>query len=91
MRKNKKHFISSFLLFSSIVSLSISGCESNNVETIKYGAVTVANDIENGSVSASKLGNVKIDTIVTIIASPNEGYEIDSYYLNDTKLDSNTF
>lgn len=91
MRKTKSILISSFLLFSSIVSLSISGCESNNVETIKYGAVTVANDIENGSVSASKLGNVKIDTIVTIIASPNEGYEIDSYYLNDTKLDSNTF
>ena len=91
MRKTKSILISSFLLFSSIVSLSISGCESNNVETIKYGAVTVANDIENGSVSASKLGNVKIDTIVTIIASPNEGYEIDSYYLNGTKLDSNTF
>lgn len=91
MRKTKSILISSFLLFSSIVSLTVSGCESNNVETIKYGAVTVASDIKNGSVSASKLGNVKIDTVVTIIASPNEGYEVDSYFLNDTKLDSNTF
>lgn len=65
--------------------------QEGNRRTDKYGTVSVADGITGGKVSASKVGNVALDTEITILASPDNGYQVESYYLNDTKLESNTF
>lgn len=91
MKKTKKILVLSSLIYLSALSLTtLSGCSTNEKESTKYGNVSVSEDIVNGTVSASKLGNVEVDTVITILAYPREGYEIDKYYLNDSvlKLDS---
>lgn len=90
MKKIKKAFVITSLLFFPSV-LSLTGCKKEITEPIKYGTVSVADGITGGKVSASKVGNVALDTEITILASPDNGYQVESYYLNDTKLESNTF
>ncbi len=90
MKKIKKVFVVSSLLFFPLTG-TLTSCQPKTSEEIKYGTVSVAEGITGGTVSATKLGNVALDTEITILASPDDGYEVDSYFLNDTKLDSNTF
>lgn len=90
MKNFKKAFVISTLLFFPMAG-TLTSCKNNVSEEIRYGTVSVAEGISGGSVSATRLGNVALETEVTILASPDEGYEVDSYFLNDAKLDSNTF
>ncbi len=91
MKKIKKAFVITSLLFFPLTG-TLTACNNTSAsEPIKYGTVSVADGIANGTVSATKLGNVALDTEITILASPDSGYEVDSYFLNDVKLESNTF
>ena len=67
------------------VSLKTKGTE---VET---ATITIKEGISNGSVTLSRIGEVKVGETIEIIAIPNDGYEVDKYYLDNTELSSNTF
>ena len=67
MKKKNIILLSSLLFVGGMTTVSLTGCERGTIETIKYGNVKVAEGIVGGSVSASKLGDVEIDTSVTIV------------------------
>ena len=52
--------------------------------------ITVSKDIENGAVTADKTQAVDGET-VTITATPNDGYELNSVYVNGTEIDGTAF
>ncbi len=58
--------------------------------TEKLYEVTVE-PAEHGSVTLSKTGKLKVGTQVEILAIPDSGYEVDTYYFNDKALSGNTF
>ena len=53
-------------------------------------SITINENISNGSVNLSKKTAIYNEKI-TLDVIPNEGYELDSLYLNDKLIDGNTF
>lgn len=63
----------------------------DKVAAVETAILRIKDGISHGSVTLSRLGEVKIGESVTIIATPDSGYEVDKYYLDDSELSSNTF
>ena len=63
----------------------------DKVAAVETAIIRIKDGISHGSVTLSRLGEVKIGESVTIIATPDSGYEVDKYYLDDSELSSNTF
>lgn len=94
MKKSRVKKLAFLLILSPLTLGGIVGCESNPgpapVEQ-KVSVIKVKDDITNGKVLTSLTGTTAVNTEVTIIAIPDEGYEVDQYFLNDKALDSDTF
>ena len=52
--------------------------------------ITVSKDMENGGITVDKTQAVDGET-VTITATPNDGYELNSVYVNGTEIDGTAF
>ncbi len=73
-------------------------CIWDNFELTYYGpnatiptyAITIATDIQNGQVSVDKTEAQKGETI-TVTATPAEGYELETIFVNGDSIEGNTF
>ena len=93
MKKRKSKRLAFLLILSPLTLGGISSCQTQQtiVVTEKSSEIKVKEGISNGKVTTSLTGTIEVGTEIEIIAIPNEGYEVDKYYLNDQILTGNTF
>lgn len=63
----------------------------DDVPETGVGTLSVKAGIQNGTVTLSKTGKALVGSVVSIFAIPNEGFEVDKYYLNDDEISGSTF
>ena len=72
----------------------VTGCtpmtETPEVPEEKNYTVTIASGIENGTVSTDKT-SAKAGETVKLTATPDSGYELDTFYVNDNAITGSTF
>lgn len=95
MKKRKTKKLAFLFLLSPLTLGGLASCGTTTPEPkpieVKSSNVKVKEGITNGTVSATLTGTLNVGSEVTIIAIPNEGYEVDKYYLNDKVLEGSTF
>jgi hypothetical protein len=64
----------------SVVLVTSSG---NGTETPTTYRITIANNIQNGSVSANKTSNIAAGETITLTPTPNTGYELSAWDVKD--------
>lgn len=70
-------------------SFTWSGLQVVYTYSVSYNVSTQAPT--NGSIRLSQSGQVSDGTIITVIATPNNGYKLDKIYVNGSVITGNTF
>lgn len=101
MKKNLKKLLVSFLALSSfalvgcsepLASNTSSGDQSSSISNEELYSVSIAETaFAHGEVTLSKTGDLPLGTEVEILVVPENGYAVESYFLNGELLASNTF
>ncbi len=94
MKKRKLNKLALLFAISPLTLGGIASCSATKPDqdqVVKFGTIKIKEGITNGSVVTSLTGETEIGKEVKIFAIPNEGYEVDKYFLNDEVLSGDSF